>query len=66
MKVVPITVAQQTQAVSLKASFTTAQQAAQTAHKAYIAFLSTAAGVTLKPGQRLQLTDDGSAVVLIP
>lgn len=66
MKAVTLTAEQQTEAGALKGTFTAAQTAAQTAHKAYIAYLATVAGVTLKPGQRLQLTDDGTAVVLIP
>jgi hypothetical protein len=65
MKSVALTTAQQTQAASLKAAFVTAQQAAKTAHTAYMTFLSTAAGVPVTPGQRLQLTDDGTSVVII-
>ena len=66
MKSVTLTTVQQTQALAIKATFAAAQQNAHTAHTAYVNFLATAAGVTLKPGQRLQLTDDGSSVVLIP
>jgi hypothetical protein len=66
MKSVTLSAAQQTQALALKATFTAAQQNARTAHTAYVNFLATAAGVTVRPGQRLQLTDDGSSVVVIP
>lgn len=70
MKVVTLTAAQQTQAATLKAAVVTTQTAAQTARTALQTFLNTAAGITPPakgkpaPFHRINLTDDGTSIVI--
>jgi hypothetical protein len=75
MKVQALTSPQQTQAASLKAAVTSAQSALVAARAAFAAYLvsclppnagSPPTPATLAPGQRAQLTSDGTSLVILP
>jgi hypothetical protein len=66
MKAYTLTSPQQNEAATLKAAVATAQAALIAANRALAAYLATSAGVTLSAGQRLQLTSDGTSVILTP
>jgi hypothetical protein len=74
MKAYTLTTDQQTEAAALKAAVLTAQAALVAANQALTAYLTSATcnlagsppSSTLKSGQRLQLTADGTMAILLP
>jgi len=74
MKAYPLTTDQQTAVAALKAAVAAAQAEFLAANQALSAYLATATGnvagspssSTLKSGQRLQLTADGTSAILLP
>ena len=63
MKSVTLTAAQQAEAKTLESSLTTAQAAFVESRKALETYLATAAGTKHRPGQRFELSDDGTQVI---